>query len=59
MGPSVKFVLAIIFSISNQKNGGEFFSRKVGHEGGGAWSEGFESSGHKKYINCLLNISVT
>ena len=38
MGPSVKFVLAIIDSIS-KKNGGWFFFRKIGHEG----SEGFVS----------------
>ena len=41
MGPSVKFVLAIIDSISKKKMGVNFFSRKIGHEGGG--SEGFVS----------------
>ena len=42
MGPSVKFVLAIIDSISKKKMGVNFFSRKIGHEGG--WgSEGFVS----------------
>ena len=35
MGPSVKFVLAIIDSISKKKMGVNFFSRKIGHEGGG------------------------
>ena len=40
MGPSVKFVLAIIDSISKKKWGLIFF-RKIGHEGGG--SEGFVS----------------
>ena len=34
IGPSVKFVLAIIDKIS-QKNGVDFFSRKIGHERGG------------------------
>ena len=34
MGPSVKFVLAIIDSISKKKMGVNFFSRKIGHEGG-------------------------
>ena len=34
MGPRVKFVLAIIDSIS-KKNWGLIFSRKIGHEGGG------------------------
>ena len=34
MGPSVKFVLAIIDSISKKKMGVNFF-RKIGHEGGG------------------------
>ena len=33
MGPSVKFVLAIIDSISKKKWGLIFF-RKIGHEGG-------------------------
>ena len=41
MGPSVKFVLAIIDSISKKKWGLNFF-RKIGHEGGGG-SEGFVS----------------
>ena len=35
MGPSVKFVLAIIDSISKKKMGVNFFSRKIGHQGGG------------------------
>jgi len=43
MGPSVKFVLAIIDSISKKKMGVNFFSRKIGHEGGGGGSEGFVS----------------
>ena len=34
MGPSVKFVLAIIDSISKKKMGVNFFLRKIGHEGG-------------------------
>ena len=43
MGPSVKFVLAIIDSISKKKWGLIFF-RKIGHEGGGGGgSEGFVS----------------
>ena len=41
MGPSVKFVLAIIDSISKKKWGLIFFC-KIGHEGGGG-SEGFVS----------------
>ena len=44
MGPSVKFVLAIIDSIS-KKNGGLFCFRKIGHEWGG--SEGFVSDATK------------
>ena len=36
MGPSVKFVLAIIDSISEKKMGVNFF-RKIGHEGGGCF----------------------
>ena len=35
MGPSVKFVLAIIDSILNQKKRVLIFFRKVGHKGGG------------------------
>ena len=42
MGPSVKFVLTIIDSISKKKWGLIFFSRKIGHEGGGGF-EGFVS----------------
>jgi len=34
MGPSVKFVLAIIDSISEEKKMGVNFFRKIGHEGG-------------------------
>ena len=34
MGPSVKFVLAIIDSISEKKKMGVNFFRKIGHEGG-------------------------
>ena len=42
LGPSVKFVLAIIDSISEEKNGGNFFSlAKLDTKGGG--SEGFVS----------------
>ena len=40
MGPSVKFVLAIIDSISEEKKWGLIFFRKIGHEGG---AEGFVS----------------
>ena len=43
MGPSVKFVLAIIDSFSKKKWGLIFFSRKIGHEGRGGGSEGFVS----------------
>ena len=46
MGPSVKFVLAIIDSISKKKMVVNFFSRKIGHEGGGG-SEGFVSDAIK------------
>ena len=35
MGPSVKFVLAIIDSISEKKKWGLIFFRKIGREGGG------------------------
>ena len=42
MGPSVKFVLTIIDSISKKKWGLIFF-RKIGHEGGVGGSEGFVS----------------
>ena len=49
MGPSVKFVLATIDSIS--KKGGLIFFRKIGHEGGGG-SEGFVSVDAKiTYLN--------
>ena len=41
MGPGVKFVLAIIDSISKKKMGVNFFSRKLDTKGGG--SEGFVS----------------
>ena len=34
MGPSVKFVLAIIDSISEKKKMGVNFFRKIGHKGG-------------------------
>ena len=57
MGPRVKFLLAIIDSIFNQQNGGYFFSCKVGHEGGGG-VRGLRVTGHKKYINSFLNISL-
>ena len=42
MGPSVKFVLAIIDSISKKKMGVNFFSAKLDTKGGGG-SEGFVS----------------
>ena len=48
MGPSVKFVLAVIDSISRKKMGVNFFSRKIGHEGGGGGGpEGFVSQDAK------------
>ena len=48
MGPSVKFVLAIIYSIYKKKMGVNFFSRKIGHGG----SEGFVSVAAKiTYLN--------
>ena len=44
MGPSVKFVLAIIDSISPKKMGVNFFSAKLDTKGGrGGGSEGFVS----------------
>ena len=42
MGPSVKFVLAIIDSISKKKMGVNFFSAKLDTKGGEG-SEGFVS----------------
>ena len=45
MEPSVKFVLAIIDSISKKK--GLIFFRKIGHEGVGGGSEGFVSDATK------------
>ena len=35
MGPSIKFVLAIVDAFSNKKNGGQFFSAKKTKPGGG------------------------
>ena len=35
MGPSIKFVLAIVDAFSNKKNGGQFFSPKKDQTGGG------------------------
>ena len=49
MGPSVKFVLAIIDSISQKKMGVNFFSRKIGHEGGGV--QGLRVCGRKNYLS--------
>ena len=43
MGPSVKFVLAIIDSISKKKMGVDFFPAKLDTKGGGGGSEGFVS----------------
>ena len=56
MGPSVKFVLAIIDSISKKKWGFIFF-RKIGHEGGGF--RGLRVCGRKKYRSSFLNISLS
>ena len=50
MGPSVKFVLTIIDSISKKKMGVNFFSAKLDTKGGG--SEGFVSDATK--ITCLI-----
>ena len=50
MGPSVKFVLAIIDSISQKKMGVNFFSQNWTRKGGG--SEGFVSVAAKiTYLN--------
>ena len=50
MGPSVKFILAIIDSISKKKMGVNFFSEKLDTKGGG--SEGFVSVATKfTYLN--------
>ena len=57
MGPSVKFVLAIIDSISKKKMGVNFFSRKIGHEGGGG-VRGLRVCGRKKSRSSFLNISL-
>ena len=57
MGPSVKFVLAIIDSIFKKQNGDFFSVRKVGHEGGGV--RGLRVRCHKKYLFNFLNISLT
>ena len=35
MGPSIKFVLAIVDAFSNKKIGGQFFSPKKDQTGGG------------------------
>ena len=40
MGPSVKFVSAIIDAFSNKKNGGQFFSPKKDQTGGGGGPRG-------------------
>ena len=59
MGPSVKFVLAIIDSISKKKMGVNFFSRKIGHEGGGGVGvRGLRVCGRKKSRSSFLNISL-
>ena len=55
MGPSVKFVLAIIDSISKKKWGLIFFC-KIGHEGGGV--RGLRVCGRKNYRSSFLNISL-
>ena len=55
MGPSVKFVLAIIDSISKKKWGLIFF-RKIGHEGGGV--RGLRVCSRKNYLSSFLNISL-
>ena len=41
MGPSVKFVSAIIDAFSNKKNGGQFFSPKKDQTGRGGSEGGF------------------
>ena len=52
MGPSVKFVLAIIDSISEKKWGLIFFLAKLDTRGGGGGSEGFVSVATKIiYLN--------
>ena len=56
MGPSVKFVLAIIDSISKKKMGVNFFSRKIGHEGGGV--RGLRVCRRKNYLSSFFNISL-
>ena len=48
MGPSVKFVLAIIDSISQKKMGVNFFIRKKTIRGGGP--RGGLAKDHKKYV---------
>ena len=53
MGPSVKFVLAIIDSISKKKWGLTFFFlAKLDTKGGGGGSEGFVSDATK--ITCSI-----
>ena len=54
MGPSIKFVLAIIDSISNPKKMGADFFLKVRHEGG--VSKGVMSWRHKQKPKLFLNI---
>ena len=49
MGPSVKFVLAIIDSILNQKKRVLIFFRKVGHKGGGGGFQDLVSRDEKKH----------
>ena len=50
MGPSVKFVLAIIDSFSKKKMGINFFSRKIGHEGVGGGVRGLRVCSPKIYV---------
>ena len=57
MGPSVKFVLAIIDSISKKKMGVNFVFAKLDPKGGG--SEGFVSVDEKKSRSSFLNISLS
>ena len=57
MGASVKFVLAIIDSISKKKMGVNLFSAKLDTKGGGV--RGLRVCGRKKSRSSFLNISLT
>ena len=57
MGPSVKFVLAIIDSISEEKKWGLIFFAKLDTKGGGG-VRGLRVCSRQNYLSSFLNISL-